>query len=56
MDKKAVIGTFSVASFDAAVEEIVIQRMIEVEVSCVSNKIEKLCNKNCNDCKLRLSA
>ena len=27
-----------------------------VEVSCVSNKIEKLCNKNCNDCKLRLSA
>ena len=30
-------------------EEIVIQRMIEVEVSCVSNKIEKLCNKNCND-------
>ena len=42
--------------FDAAVEEIVIQRMIEVEVSCVSNKIEKLCNKNCNDCKMRLSA
>ena len=42
--------------FDATVEEIVIQRMIEVEVSCVSNKIEKLCNKNCNDCKLRLSA
>ena len=42
--------------FDAAVEEIVIQRMIEVEVSCVSNKIEKFCNKNCNDCKLRLSA
>ena len=42
--------------FDAAVEEIVIQRMIEVEVLCVSNKIEKLCNKNCNDCKLRLSA
>ena len=42
--------------FDAAVEEIVIQRMIEVEVSCVSNKIETLCNKNCNDCKLRLSA
>ena len=42
--------------FDVAVEEIVIQRMIEIEVSCVSSKIEKLCNKNCNDCKLRLSA
>ena len=42
--------------FEKSVEEIVIQRMIEVEVSCVSNKIEKLCNKNCNDCKLRLSA
>ena len=42
--------------FEKSVEEIVIQRMIEVEVSCVSNKIENLCNKNCNDCKLRLSA
>ena len=42
--------------FDVSVEEIVIQRMIEIEVSCVSSKIEKLCNKNCNDCKLRLSA
>ena len=42
--------------FDVSIEEIVIQRMIEIEVSCVSNKIEKLCNKNCNDCKLRLSA
>ena len=42
--------------FEKSVEEIVIQRMIEVEVSCVSNKIEKLCNNNCNDCKLCLSA
>ena len=42
--------------FDATIEEIVVQRMIEVEVSCVSSKVEKLCNKNCDDCKLRLSA
>lgn len=42
--------------FDVSIEEIVIQRMIEIEVSCVSNKIEKLCRKNCNDCKLQLSA
>ena len=42
--------------FEKSVEEIVIQRMIEIEVSCVSNKIEKLCKKNCNDCKMRLSA
>ena len=42
--------------FDVTVEEIVIQRMIEIEVSCVSSKIEKLCNKNCDGCKLRLSA
>ena len=42
--------------FDKAVEEIVVQRMIEIEVSCVSSKIETLCNKNCDDCKLRLSA
>ena len=42
--------------FEKSVDEIVIQRMIEIEVSCVSDKIEKLCNKNCDDCKLRLSA
>ena len=42
--------------FDVSVEEIVVQRMIEIEVSCVSDKVEKLCNKNCDDCKLRLSA
>ena len=42
--------------FDVAVEEIVVRHTIEVEVSCVSSKIEKLCNKNCDDCKLRLSA
>ena len=42
--------------FEVSVEEIVIQRMIETELPCVSNKIEKLCNKNCNDFKLRLSA
>ncbi|MCR4734807.1 MAG: helix-turn-helix domain-containing protein [Treponema sp.] len=42
--------------FDAAVEEIVIQRMIEFEVSRDSDKLEKLCNKNSDDCKLRLSA
>lgn len=42
--------------FDKSVEEIVVQRMIEIKVSCVSIKIEKLCNKNCDDCKLRLSA
>jgi len=42
--------------FDKAVEEIVIQRMTEIGVSCVSDKVEKLCNKNCDDCKLRLSA
>ena len=42
--------------FDISIKEIVIQCMIEIEVSCVSNKIEKLCRKNCNDCKLQLSA
>lgn len=42
--------------FDIAVEEIVIHHMIEIEVSCASDKIEKLYNKNCDDCKLSLSA
>lgn len=42
--------------FGVPIEEIVVQRMIEVEVTCVSDKVEKLCNKNCDDCKLRLSA
>ena len=42
--------------FDVAIEEIVIQRMIEVEIPCSSNNIEKFCNKNCDDCIHRLSA
>ena len=42
--------------FDVAIEEIVIQHMIEVDIPCTSNNIEKLCSKNCDDCKHRLSA
>lgn len=42
--------------FDVTIEEIVIQHMVDVDVPCTSNMIEKLCNKNCNDCKYRLSA
>ena len=42
--------------FDVAIEEIVIQHMIEVDIPCTSNNIEKLCSKNCDDCIHRLSA
>ena len=42
--------------FDVSIEDIVIQHMVEIDVACSSNKIEKLCIKNCNDCKYRLSA
>jgi len=42
--------------FDSAIEEIVVSRMVEVKVTCSSDKIEKLCNRNCDDCKYRLSA
>lgn len=42
--------------FEVSIEEIVISRMVEVEITCNSDKIEKLCNKNCDGCKFKLSA
>lgn len=42
--------------FEVSIEEIVISRTVEVEITCTSNKMEKLCSKNCNECKYRLSA
>lgn len=42
--------------FEVSIEEIVISRMVEVEITCNSDKIEKLCSKNCNGCKYKLTA
>lgn len=42
--------------FDAAIDEIVISHLIDFEITCNSDKVEKLCNKNCGECKYRLSA
>ena len=42
--------------FEVAIEEIVVSHMVDIIVPCDSIRIEKLCNKNCNDCKYRLSA
>jgi len=42
--------------FETSIEEIVVRRMVEIEITCNSDKIEKLCNRNCNECKYKLSA
>lgn len=42
--------------FDVKIEELVISRLVEVEITCNSDKVEKLCNKKCNECKFQLSA
>lgn len=42
--------------FETPIEQIVVSRMIEVEISCNSDKVEKLCSKNCDVCKYKLSA
>lgn len=42
--------------FNAAIEEIVVSRMVEIEINCNSDKVEKLCTKNCEACKYKLSA
>ncbi|MBQ0051982.1 MAG: helix-turn-helix transcriptional regulator [Treponema sp.] len=42
--------------FGVAIDEIVMSREIEVEILCRSDKVEQLCNKNCDVCKYKLSA
>ena len=42
--------------FDSPIEKIVVSRMVEVEITCNSSKVKKLCNKNCDTCKFQLSA
>lgn len=46
----------SLPMFETPIEQIVVSRMVEVEISCNSDKVEKLCNKNCDVCKYKLSA
>ena len=42
--------------FDVSIEEILVSRMVEVEITCSSDKVEKLCSKKCDECKFKLSA
>ena len=42
--------------FDASIEEIVVSRMVEVKITCSSDKVEKLCSRKCDGCKFKLSA
>ena len=46
----------SLPMFETTIEQIVISRMVEVEIACNSNKVEQLCNKNCDACNFKLSA
>ncbi len=42
--------------FEVSMEELIVTRIVEVEIKCSSDKIEKLCNKKCSDCKYKLTA
>ena len=46
----------SLPMFDATIEEIVVSRMVEVEITCSSDKVEKPCSRKCDGCKFKLSA
>lgn len=42
--------------FEVSIEDLLVVRNVEVEIACNSDKVEKLCNKNCDACKYKLSA
>lgn len=42
--------------FNVGIDEIVITRNVEVDICCSAGAAEKICNKNCESCKLKLSA
>ena len=42
--------------FETSMEDIIVSREVEMKILCRSDKVEKLCTKNCDDCRFRLSA
>lgn len=42
--------------FGSSLEEIVVTRLVDVDVTCSADLAVKLCGKKCQECKYRLSA
>lgn len=42
--------------FDSSIEELIITRTVEIEVCCSADLAKKICNKNCDSCKYKLTA
>lgn len=42
--------------FNVAIDDIVISREIEIDVVCSADTAKKICSKNCESCKWKLSA
>jgi len=42
--------------FGSSLEEIVVTRMVEIEVTCSADLASKLCGKKCQECKYKLTA
>lgn len=42
--------------FQVSVEEIIVVRNIEIEITCSAEAAKKICNKKCESCKWKMSA
>lgn len=42
--------------FEVSVDEIIVSRDVEIDVICSADTAKKICSKNCESCKWKLSA
>jgi len=42
--------------FDVAMEELIVTRIVEIEIACNEELAKKICDKKCDSCKFQLSA
>ncbi|MCQ2591147.1 MAG: helix-turn-helix domain-containing protein [Treponema sp.] len=42
--------------FGVTMDEMVVTRIVEVEIRCAADKAQKLCSKKCDGCRWKLSA
>lgn len=42
--------------FEVSMEEMIVTRIVEVEIKCSDKTAEKICNKKCETCKFQMSA
>lgn len=42
--------------FNVTMDELIVTRIVEIDVVCSKETAEKICNKNCGSCKWKMSA